>query len=346
LLEPSAKTWALRLADFWNENAERWLFVEDTALARRLKISGYYVRVAPERILQDRRALQDYVLVKNHVDGEQILAAEQIGTEFLQLVRLGLRDPKDPLIKNSTKVVDAILKTETPTGPVWHRYNRDGYGEHEDGRPYDGAGRGRGWPLLTGEGGHYELALGADPMPYLQAMTATTSPCGMMPEQVWDEAPIEWRRLLPGRPTGAAMPLVWAHAEFIKLLASRHLGRPFDRPRAVWQRYQGKRTTCTHACWWPHAQICDVRVGSRLVIALPEPAMIHWGRNGWKEIVDMETIDTGIAFHAVCLDVDRLAAGERVEFTWKWRESGDWHGRDYAVTVTPSRISRAEKACA
>jgi glucoamylase len=47
LLEPSAKTWALRLADFWNENAERWLFVEDTALARRLKISGYYVRVAP-----------------------------------------------------------------------------------------------------------------------------------------------------------------------------------------------------------------------------------------------------------------------------------------------------------
>jgi glucoamylase len=29
------------------------------------------------------------------------------------------------------------------------------------------------------------------------------------------------------------MPLVWAHAEFIKLMVSRQLGHRVDRPRAV-----------------------------------------------------------------------------------------------------------------
>jgi len=41
----------------------------------------------------------------------------------------------------------------------------DGYGEHADGHVYDGTGIGRGWPLLTGERGHYELAAGNDPLP-------------------------------------------------------------------------------------------------------------------------------------------------------------------------------------
>jgi len=33
--------------------------------------------------------------------------------------------------------------------------------------PFEGTGRGRGWPLLTGERGHYELVAGNDPTPYL-----------------------------------------------------------------------------------------------------------------------------------------------------------------------------------
>ena len=94
-----------------------------------------------------------------------------------------------------------------------------------DGRPYDGTGLGRGWPLLTGERGHYELAAGRDPLPFLEAMTRMASPGGMLPEQVWDADPIPDRRLAPGRPSGSATPLVWAHAEFIKLMVSRRLGR-------------------------------------------------------------------------------------------------------------------------
>ena len=53
-----------------------------------------------------------------------------------------------------------------------------------------GTGRGRAWPLLTGERGHYELSCGRDPLPFLLAMTRMTSMGGMLPEQVWDAAPV------------------------------------------------------------------------------------------------------------------------------------------------------------
>jgi hypothetical protein len=128
-------------------------------------------------------------------------ADEEVSIDFLQLVRLGLRGADDARIQDSIKMVDALLKADTPNGPVWHRYNGDGYGEHDDGRPFDGTGRGRAWPLLAGERGHFELVAGNDPLPYLKAMAAMTGPSGMIPEQVWDSAAVPERRLFPGRPT-------------------------------------------------------------------------------------------------------------------------------------------------
>jgi glucoamylase len=170
----------------------------------------------------------------------------------------------------------------------------------------------------------------------LEAMTRMASPGGMLPEQVWDADPISSRRLVPGRPSGSAMPLVWAHAEFIKLMVSRHLGHPVDRPRAVWRRYRGRRPTARHAFWWPHAPIRALHAGARLAIALPRAALVHWGNGGWHNPVDEPTRDSGLGFHVAALDVARLALGERVEFTWQWQESGAWYGRNYEVAVSPS----------
>jgi hypothetical protein len=88
----------------------------------------------------------------------------------------------------------------------------------------------------------------------------------VLPEQVWDAELIPGRRLAPGRPAGSAMPLVWAHPEYIKLMVSRHLGHPVDR-RAVWRRYQGRRPTARHAFWWRHTPIREFHAGARLAIA-------------------------------------------------------------------------------
>jgi glucoamylase len=117
-------------------------------------------------------------------------------------------------------------------GPAWHRYNGDGYGEHEDGSPFDGVGVGRAWPLLTGERAHYELAADrpGEARRLLHALEAFANDGGMLPEQVWDAPDIPDRELILGCPTGSAMPLVWAHAEYIKLHRSLQDGRVFDMP--------------------------------------------------------------------------------------------------------------------
>ncbi len=333
LLPSPEADWALALADFWNANIEAWLTVDGTELGRQYDVPGYYVRVAPPAVLADAGASHAIVPIRNRRDSSGLHGDEQIGTEFLYLVRAGLRRSDDKLILGSLRLADALLRSNTPAGPVWHRYRGDGYGEHEDGRAFDGTGIGRGWPLLTGERGHYELCAGNDPLPYLEAMAAMASSGGMIPEQVWDADPIPARFLFPGRPSGSAMPLAWAHAEFVKLLVSRQIGHPFGRSRALWQRYRGHRVAAQQAFWWPHAPIGGVAAGTRLAVALPQPAIVHWGRDGWLAITDTPTSDTGLGFHVAVLDTAALTPESRVDFTWRRQDSGAWAGRDIAVRV-------------
>ncbi len=87
----------------------------------------------------------------------------------------------------SVRIVDAVLRVDTPFGPSWHRYSNDGYGQRKDGGPFTSWGQGGAWPLLTGERGHYELAAGHDVKPFIRAMEGFGSVTGLLPEQVWDE---------------------------------------------------------------------------------------------------------------------------------------------------------------
>ena len=136
--------------------------------------------------------------------------------------------PGDPLIEDSLRVVDEVLKVDTPYGPCWRRYNHDGYGPREDGGPYEGWGKGRAWPLLVGERAHYELAAGRRVDHLVAAIECFASKGGMLPEQVWDEDDIPSALMYRGRTAGSAMPLMWAHAEYVKLLRSIADGRVFD----------------------------------------------------------------------------------------------------------------------
>ena len=66
----------------------------------------------------------------------EIPVTEVVSPDALALVRFGLRSADDPRIVNTVKVIDALLKVETPGGPAWRRYNGDAYGEKSDGSPY------------------------------------------------------------------------------------------------------------------------------------------------------------------------------------------------------------------
>jgi glucoamylase len=75
-------------------------------------------------------------------DADEFEAREIIDAGFLELVRYGVRRADDPLIVDSLKVVDAVLKRDLPQGPGWLRYNWDGYGQRPDGGPFQGWGQG------------------------------------------------------------------------------------------------------------------------------------------------------------------------------------------------------------
>src|SRR5207302_1084888 len=78
---------------------------------------------------------------------------------FLELVRMGAMSPNDWTILDTLPEYDQILKqTIAGKGDAWFRYNYDGYGEDNGGEPFQGAGRGRLWPIFTAERGVYEIA--------------------------------------------------------------------------------------------------------------------------------------------------------------------------------------------
>ncbi len=330
LLPDSERGLPLAVADYWNARLEDWCVARDTAIGRAHGVAAYYARVAPADIVCDDRAMQRALPVKNHSDGLAPAAGEQVALDFLHLVRLGLRRADDALIADSVKLADALLRTDTPVGPVWHRYTGDGYGEHDDGSAFDGTGRGRGWPLLTGERGHYALAAGDDPLPFLQAMAAMAQR-GLIPEQVWDAAPVG--RMQPGRATGGAMPLAWAHAEFVKLAASRAVGHPVDRIDAVWARYRGARPEAGVWVWTPAAPCARLPRGRDLLIVLPVPARLHLGHDGWRDARDVECVPLGLGCYGLNLDAPTLAAYASLDLTWQDTRDGRWHAAQYAVAL-------------
>jgi glucoamylase len=316
-LQGDEKAAALELADYWNARIEPWLYTQGTSLAKQAGVVGHYIRTAPPEIVWDPDARHEAMPLKNREQELAPSADAQISTDFLQLVRWGLRPPDHACVRSSIAVVDALLRVATPNGPAWHRYNGDGYGEHADGREFDGTGMGRAWPLLTGERGHYELMAGNDPQPFLRAMSAMAGPGGMLPEQVWDDAPIPSRQLHPGKPTGSAMPLAWTHAEFVKLALSSQLGTSCDCPRAVFERYRGRTPVPRTTVWSERGPVVDFIAGRDLRVNLRSESVVRWraDRGGeWREIATQPGLP---GVHTAVLPTRGLANASRVEFMWR-----------------------------
>ncbi len=323
-------------ADVWNDCIERWIYVKDTALARQAGIEGYYVRIAPPEVADAASPAGGFVPIKNRPPEQSEVPADQIvSPDALALVRFGLRAPDDPRIVNTIKIIDALLRVELPGGPAWHRYNDDGYGEHDDGSSFDGTGVGRAWPLLTGERAHYELAAGnkSEALRLLEAMTCFANQGYMIPEQVWDATDIADRELFRGKPSGSAMPLVWAHSEFIKLCRSLEEGKVFDMPPQTVQRYQVEKIAPHYCTWRFNNKRHSKPAGVDLRIELFQPARMHWTTDGWNTSHDSQTHDTGIGIYLIDLSSQDLTPGSDLEFTFYWSGPGVWEGTNYRIQI-------------
>jgi glucoamylase len=325
-------------ADFLESHVEAWTVTTEGTLVPGIR--RHYIRILPDDVDNPTPAEDPnsgILKIANLAPGStnSFQAKEIVDAGFLELVRYGIRKPDDPVIVDSLKVVDAILKVDTPMGPVWHRYNHDGYGQREDGGPYVRWGKGRAWPLLTGERAHFELSAGRDIKLFIRAIEGFASMTGLLPEQVWDEPDKPERYMFLGRPTGSAMPLMWAHAEYAKLLRSVSDGRVFDLIPEVTKRYLGDRKACQlFEVWKPNRQVVAVKRGYRLRVQVPAPFHLRWSGDEWHTVNDSASAATsfGIEF----LDIP-IAATQRapIRFTFFWPKSNSWEGHDYMVAVGP-----------
>ncbi len=334
--EPGLAAYLRETADFWNSSIEQWIYVKATDLAKKAGVDGYYVRIAPPEVSDASSPAGGFVTIKNRPPGESSLpSSEIVSPDALALVRFGLRTADDPRIVSTVRVIDTLLRVDMPYGPLWRRYNDDGYGEHADGAAFDGTGTGRAWPLIAGERAHYELAAGrrGEAEKLLKALEGAANSGGLIPEQIWDAADIPERELFFGRPAGSAMPLVWAHAEQVKLRRSLRDGRVFDTPPQTVRRYQVDKTGSPHAVWRFNQKCRTILEGRTLRLEVLAPAMVHWSTDGWGTVHDTSTRDTGLGIHLADLVTDRLPAGAAILFSIYWVTTEKWEGTDFSVSV-------------
>jgi glucoamylase len=339
--EPDVAGVLRHTADSWNDAVDRWTYVVGTPIARDVGVEGYYVRVAPADVRDAQPASNGTIPIRNRPPGENEARYDEIvSVDALALVRFGLRAPNDPRIVNTVKVIDAKLRVLTDTGPAWYRYNRDGYGEKANGEPFDTVGIGRPWPLLAGERAHYELAAGRPEVAVqlLGVMRAQASDGGMLPEQVWDGPDIPARELFNGRATGSAMPLVWAHAEYAKLVRSLYDGRVFDMPQAPYERYVRRRHGCVAALWAPHSRVRLIGEGCLLRVQTPGPVRVLWTVDGRVGEHDVVSRDTTLGCWIADLDTTRLPAGSVVRFAIRQDDAVMDEG--HAITVVERTVER------
>lgn len=236
--EPEDAIRYLAVADDWARGVEEWCAT--TTGTDEHTNTPYYVRVSAD-------GRPDEPSERTLANGGPTLDERAIiDAGFLELVRLGIKSWDDELVRNSLAAVDETIRVETPTGPGWYRYTGDGYGEQTADGP-DGlgapwslthAGKGRLWPIFTGERGEYELladrsARREEPDALLETMTNVANSGRMLPEQIWDrEEPSEFDWTF-GKGTAAATPLAWTCAQYVRLAHSIDHGEPVETPAVV-----------------------------------------------------------------------------------------------------------------
>ena len=329
-------------ADWIEGHLEDWTVTNNGVLHPEVK--RHYMRIRPPECgaaYAHESCGKEILHLNNRPPGTRwkFEAREIIDAGFLELVRYGVRRADDALMVDSLKVVDAVLKRDLPQGPGWLRYNWDGYGQRPDGGPYQGWGQGRVWPLLTGERAHYELAAGKDITPLIKTYEEFANCGGLVPEQVWDEADRPERSLRMGMAAGSAVPLVWAHAEYLKLLRSAVDGKVFDRVDPVHERYcepEG-RARCRRGVeiFGRMRPIEAMNAGTTLRIMEERRFEAVWTDDDWKTVKTASSRALGsVGFSA---DITPAVESRAVEWTLRWADPEEgpdtWLGYNVKVKI-------------
>ena len=328
-------------ADWIEAHLDEWTTTQRGVLDP--AVPYHYMRIRPPAVgepFHNPEIPEGQINIANRAPGEEVSfeARAVLDGGFLELVRYGVRRPDDPLILESLKVVDKVLKIETPYGPCWRRYNHDGYGQRKDGGPFIHFGQGRAWPILVGERAHYELAAGGDVQSLLKAMENFASIGGMMPEEVWDYNDMPEEGMYCGRSAGSAQPLVWAHAEYLKLLRSVADGQVFDRISVVAERYgvpvEQRSFQSRMEIFRVNRPISSMTPGGTLRVTDGNRFQVVCTTDGWPSTNRTDSRQVGApGFYAdICVAPEGTGS---LRFTLYWPADDRWLGQDYQVEIQP-----------
>ena len=187
-------------AEEWDRKIERWTVVKSGPFG-----SDYYIRTSPSGRPEDN----EFLPISN--GGGEVPANSVLDGGFLELVRLGLRAPGDSYISNTIALLDwtsnGLVEHSADGGIIYRRYTGDRYGHN-----YVGGF----WPVLAGERAEYYLAAKSHDMfrKQVRLIESCTLPSGVMPEQVTSVNESGQNRFSDG----VASPLVWSHAEYLKVI--------------------------------------------------------------------------------------------------------------------------------
>ena len=341
-------------ADEWRSQVDAWTFTTTGPYGN----GRYYIRIT-----DDSNPNGGNISIGNGGGNHDERAIVDGG--FLELVRMGVKAPNDPAVVDSLPEYDAILKqTIAGKGDAWFRYNCDGYGEKNDGSNYNGAGRGRLWPIFTAERGMYEIHKAGDGnvgKPYLDMLKSFAGNTGMISEQVWNntanvggcdvQTPAQYA---PGTATKSIRPLNWAMGEYINLLASVEADKIVDVPDPVCQRYGTCGSLPVPRC--PNDQ--DVYIdpanavaGQPLEICYAGSTLInssalqmHWGVDAWHRVTDtpMSRRADGtwwVKVTPICNSAKLDYAFTNGTGSWDNNSGADWH--QALAAAAPGACSQA-----
>ena len=85
-----------------------------------------------------------------------------------------------------------------------------------------------------------------------------------------------------------------------------------------------------------HAAITYIEAGESLIVALRAPAIVRFGFNGWRDIVDAPTTPNSLGMHVLYIDTSRLAPGQKLDFTFRYSPGDNWIGADFHIDVAAS----------
>ena len=200
---------------------------------------------------------------------------------------------------------------------------------------------------MTSERARPELAAGVNVTPYIKALEQFSSIGGMLPEQVWDYADLPSEGLYFGRSAGSAQPLVWAHAEYVKLLRSVADGRVFDRISVVEERYgvpKDQRNFMSRMEIFQLSRPISAMVqGGTFRIIDARPFQVTWTVDDWATTIHTESTVVGPpgSFADICISPQTTGT---LIFTLYWPGQDRWLGRNVEVSINATSPNHARRS--